>query len=95
MLILFAKLVELLTAILGWESFLASGLLSVALFLEGKHKVTAFVCATYAFAFLVVRFVFTEFYFQWMPVIALMLTTISTIRSNYEDKVNGKRWWNW
>lgn len=95
MLILFAKFVDLLTAILGWGSFLFAGLLSVAFFLEGKHKVTAFVCAIYAIAFLVVRFVFTEFYFQWMPVIALMLTTISTIRSNYEDKVNGKRWWNW
>ena len=95
MLILFAKLVELLTAILGWGSFLFAGLLSVALFLEGKRKVTTFVCAIYAIAFLVVRFVFTEFYFQWMPVIALMLTMISTIKSNYEDKVNGKRWWNW
>ena len=95
MLILFAKFVELLTAILGWGSFLFAGLLSVALFLEGKRKVTAFVCAIYAIAFLVVRFVFAEFYFQRMPVIALMLTTISTIRSNYEDKVNGKRWWNW
>ena len=95
MLILFAKLVELLTAILGWGSFLFAGLLAVALFLEGKRKVKAFACATYATAFLVVRFVFTEFYFQWMPVIALMLTIISTIRSNYEDKVNGKRWWNW
>lgn len=95
MLILFAKFVDLLTAILGWGSFLFAGLLAVALFFEGKHKVTAFICAIYVIAFLVVRFVFTEFYFQWMPVIALMLTTISTIRSNYEDKVNGKRWWNW
>ena len=95
MLILFAKFVELLTAILGWGSFLFAGLLSVALFLEGKRKVTAFICAIYAIAFLVVRFVFAEFYFQWMPVIALMLTTISAVRSNYEDKVNGKRWWNW
>ena len=95
MLILFAKFVELLTAILGWGSFLFAGLLSVALFLEGKRKVTAFICAIYAIAFLVVRFVFAEFYFQWMPVIALMLTMISTINSNYEDKVNGKRWWNW
>ena len=95
MLILFAKFVNLLTAILGWGSFLTTGLLAFALFLEGKRKVTAFVCAIYAIAFLVVRFVFTEFYFQWMPVIALMLTMISTIKSNYEDKVNGKRWWNW
>ena len=95
MLILFAKFVELLTAILGWGSFLFAGLLSVALFLEGKRKVTAFICAIYAIAFLVVRFVFAEFYFQWMPVIALILTMISTIKSNYEDKVNGKRWWNW
>ena len=95
MLILFAKFVNLLTAILGWGSFLTTGLLAVALFLEGKRKVTAVVCAIYAIAFLVVRFVFMEYYFQWMPVIALMLTMISTIKSNYEDKVNGKRWWNW
>lgn len=95
MLILFAKLVDLLTAILGWGSFLAASLLAVALFLEGKRKVTAFVCAIYAAAFLVVRFAFAEFYFQWMPVISLMLTMISNIRSNYKDKVNGKRWWNW
>ena len=95
MLILLAKFVNLLTAILGWGSFLTTGLLAVAFLLEGKRKVTAFVCAIYAIAFLVVRFVFTEFYFQWMPVIALMLTMISTIKSNYEDKVNGKRWWNW
>ena len=95
MLILFAKFVDLFTAILGWGSFLTASLLAVALFLEGKRKVTAFVCAVYAIAFLVVRFAFEEFYFQWMPVIALMLTTTSTIRSNYEDKVNGKRWWNW
>ena len=95
MLILFAKFVDLLTAILGWGSFLTASLLAVALFLEGKRRITAFVCTVYAIAFLVVRFAFAEFYFQWMPVIALMLTTISTIRSNYEDKVNGKRWWNW
>ena len=95
MLILFAKFVELLTAILGWGSFLFAGLLAVALFLEGKRKVTAFVCTIYAITFLVVRFVFAEFYFQWMSVIALMLTMISTIKSNYEDTVNGKRWWNW
>ena len=95
MLILFAKFVNLLTEILGWGSFLTTGLLAVALFLEGKRKVTAVVCAIYAIAFLVVRFVFMEYYFQWMPVIALMLTMISTIKSNYEDKVNGKRWWNW
>lgn len=95
MLIMFAKFVNLLTAILGWGSFLATGLLAVALFLERKRKVTAFVCAIYAVAFLVVRFAFTEFYFQWMPAIALMLTMISTIKSNYEDKVNGKRWWYW
>ena len=95
MLILFAKFVNLLTAILSWGSFLTTGLLAVALFLEGKRKVTAFVYAIYAVAFLVVRFAFTEFYFQWMPAIALMLTMISTIKSNYEDKVNGKRWWNW
>ena len=95
MLILFAKLVDLLTAILGWGSFLTASLLVVALFLEGKRTVMASLCAIYAAAFLVVRFAFAEFYFQWMPVIALMLTTISTMRSNYEDKVNGKRWWNW
>ena len=95
MLILFAKFVDLLTAILGWGSFLTASLLAVALFPEGKRKVTAFVCAVYAIAFLFVRFAFAEFYFQWMPVIALMLTMISTIRANYEDKVNGKRWWNW
>ena len=95
MLILFAKFVDLLTAILGWGSFLTTGLLAVALYLEGKRKVTAFACAICAIAFLVVRYFFAEFYFQWMPVIALLLTMISTIKSNYEDKVNGKRWWNW
>ena len=95
MLILFTKFVDLLTAILGWGSFLTVSLLAVAIFLEGKRKLTAFLCAIYAAAFLVVRFAFVEFYFQWMPVIVLMLTMISTIRSNYEDKVNGKRWWNW
>lgn len=95
MLILFAKFVELLTAILGWGSFLAAGLLLVVLFLEGTRKVTVFICAIYAVAFLIVRFAFTEFFFQWMPVTALMLAMTSTIRSNYEDKVNGKRWWNW
>ena len=61
MLILLAKFVNLLTAILGWGSFLATGLLAVALFLEGKRKVTAFVCAIYAVAFLVVRFAFRNF----------------------------------
>ena len=45
MLILFAKFVNLLTAILGWGSFLTTGLLAVALFLEGKRKVTAFAYA--------------------------------------------------
>lgn len=54
MLILLAKFVNLLTAILGCGSFLTTGLLAVALFFKGKRKVTAFVCAIYAIAFLVV-----------------------------------------
>lgn len=95
MLIIFAKFVQLLTAILGWGSFLVASLLAVVLFPEGKHKVMATICLLYAVAFLIVRFVFATFYFQWMPLAALLLTTISTIWSHYEDKVNGKRWWNW
>ena len=86
---------KLLTAVLGWGSFLLVGLMGVALLLEQKRKILGWCCAGYVVAFLIVRFFFSEFYFQWMPIIAISLAFVSTIWSRYEDRVNGKRWWNW
>jgi hypothetical protein len=87
--------IKLLTAILGWGSFLFSGLTGVALLLARKRKCLGWCCAVYAVAFLIVRFFFAEFYFRWMPGIAIFLAIISMLQSHYVDCVNRKRWWNW
>ena len=87
--------IKLLTAVLGWGSFLFVGLTGVALLLEQKRKILGWCCAGYAVAFLIVRFFFSEIYFRWVPGIAIFLAIICTMRSRYEDRVNGKRWWNW
>ena len=87
--------IKLLTAVLGWGSFLFIGLAGVALLLSQKRKLLGWCCVGYAVAFLIVRFFCSDFYFQWVPGIAIFLTIFSTARSRYEDCVNGKRWWNW
>ena len=87
--------IKLLTAVLGWGSFLFVGLTGVAILLEQKRKVLGWCCTSYAAAFLIVRFFFSEFYFRWVLGIAIFLAIICTVRSRYEDCVNGKRWWNW
>ena len=87
--------IKLLTAVLGWGSFLFAGLTGVALLLEQKRKILGWCCAGYAVAFLTVRFFFSEIYFRWVPGIAIFLAIVCTIWSRYEDCVNGKRWWNW
>ena len=87
--------IKLLTAVLGWGSFLFVGLTGIALLLEQKRKILGWCCMGYAGAFLIVRFFFSEIYFRCMPGIAIFLAIIGTIRSCYEDRVNGKRWWNW
>mgnify|MGYP003479447693 CR=1 FL=1 len=87
--------IRLLTAVLGWGSFLFIGLTGVVLLLEQKRKILGWCCVGYAVAFLIVRFFFSEIYFRWVPGIAIFMAIIYTIRSQYEDRVNGKRWWNW
>ena len=87
--------IKLLTAVLGWGSFLFIGLTGGALLLEQKRKILGWCCAGYAVAFLIVRFFFSAIYFRWVPGIAIFLAIVCTIRSRYEDCVNGKRWWNW
>ncbi len=86
---------DILTAILGWGSFLCSFLLAVLLFLKKKHRIIAIVLALYAVVFLVLRFCFPEFFFRWVPMVAIFETLLSVIWANYEDRKNGKRWWNW
>lgn len=80
---------KILTAALGWGSFLCFGMLG------GKFRLTALCCIGYAIGFWIVRFFLPELYFGWMPVIAVLVATGSTVWSNYEDKKNGKRWCNW
>lgn len=87
--------IKLLTAVLGWGSFLFVGLTGVALLLEQKRNILGLCCTGYAVTFLIVRFFFSEIYFRWVPGIAIFLAIICTIRSRYKDRVNGKRWWNW
>ena len=95
MLILIAKFVDLLTTLLSWGSFLVAGALTIVLFLAKKHTVTAAFFAIYGITFLIVRIFFAGFFLQWFPVIVLMITLISVAKSHYEDKIKGKRWWNW
>lgn len=87
--------IKLLTAVLGWGSFLFIGLTGIALLFEQKRKILGWCCTGYAVAFLIVRFFFSKFYFQWVPGIVIFLAIVCTIRARYEDCVNGKRWWNW
>ena len=87
--------IKLLAAVLGWGSFLFIGLTGVALLLEQKHKVLGWCCVGHAVAFLIVRFFFSSIYFRWVPGIAIFLAIVCTIWSRYEDRINGKRWWNW
>lgn len=87
--------IKLLTAVLDWGSFLFVGLTGVALLLEQKRKILGWCCTGYAVTFLILRFFFSEIYFRWVPGIAIFLAIIGTTRSRYEDRVNGKRWWNW
>lgn len=88
-------LMKLLTVVLCWGSFLFIGLMGYVLLLGQKRKILGCGCLGYAVAFLIVRFFFSEFYFRWIPGIVVFLVIISAIRSRYEDRVNGKRWWNW
>ena len=81
--------IKLLTAVLGWGSFLFVGLTGVALLLEQKRNILGLCCTGYAVTFLIVRFFFSEIYFRWVPGIAIFLAIICTIRSRYEDRVNG------
>jgi hypothetical protein len=85
---------RLLTEFMGWGSFLAALLAGLALLLGKGRKFMGAAYLGYGAAFLVVRFAFLEFYFRWMPAIAIFLTLVSTLRDQYEDQVNGKRWWN-
>ena len=87
--------IKLLTTLLSWGSFLFIGITGTALLLEQKCKVLGCCCVGYAVAFLIVRFFFSAIYFQCMPGTAIFLAIVCTIRSRYEDRVNGKRWWNW
>ena len=56
--------IKLLTAILGWGSFLFVGLTGVALLIEQKQKLLGWCCAGYAVAFLIIRFFFRKFTFD-------------------------------
>ena len=94
MFLLIACAMKVLTAVFGWGSFLLAVLLGTVL-LDRKRKVLGYGCITYAVCFLILRFFFSELYFQWIPGVLVFLTVVSTIRSCYKDRVNGKRWWNW
>lgn len=87
--------IKLLTAILSWGSFLFFCLAGIALLLVQKRKLLGWCYVGYIVTFLIVRFFYSEFYFRWVPGIAIFLTIICTARSHYEDCVNEKRWWNW
>ena len=87
--------IKLLTAILGWGSFLCVGIIGISLLISQKQRLLGWVCVGYAVVFLIVRFFFSEIYFRWVPGIAIFLVIVSTVRSRYEDCVNGTRWWNW
>lgn len=95
MLVFIGWYMKLFTAILGWSSFLFCGLTGVNVLLNQKRTILGWCCAGYAIAFLFVRFFFSEFYFRWVPRIAILLAIISATRSRYDDCINGKRWWNW
>jgi predicted membrane protein len=86
---------QLLTAIVGWSSFLLAALLAIVLYSEKRRPFVRFLCVTYAVAFLIGRIFFAEFYFHWMSSAAIFVVAISTIFANYQDKKDGKRWWNW
>lgn len=94
MFVLMDGFVKILTAILGWGSFVYAGVLGVALLLGRKCRLLAGCCMAYVAGFLVFRFCFPAAFFRWIPGIAIFLTVGSTIWSNYADKKNEKRWWN-
>ena len=85
--------IKVLIAILGWGSFLC--IVGVSFLLSQNRRHLGWACVGYAIAFLTVRFFFSEFYFQCVPGIAIFLLIVSTVRSRYEERVDGKRWWNW
>lgn len=87
--------VKLLTAIIGWGSFLGAAVIATILLLEKRYCFGTWCALAYGVAFLTFRFFLPGLYFQLMPQLAIFLSVICICRSRHEDREKGKRWWNW
>ena len=86
-------IIDFIAELLGWSSFTFAVLIGVALLLGHKKVFIAWCFVGYAGAFLIIRIFIPEIYHQVVPVLIIMMVTMSIIFSRYEDCKNGKRWW--
>lgn len=100
---LLSQILNILTIIFAYFSFLFSAFVCFLIIrkkvINKKIKIIEWIelliALIYSVGFLICRIFFPSVFELFFGVIVVVLLVIGTCFSKYEDRKNGKRWWNW